>query len=165
MSDADDLATTVRTVLGDGRLVVGVVVIILFVTALSGFLGFTAGESELGGGTATVTVAEPTADTFVVTDGRFGTDARYLRIPDLVATVEKRDGQPRLVYRVRIPELGVDRQETTLITASGRTRVPMDDIAFEEVQPGTYDGRIVVRVQSFTDDTTVLNRSVEVQAP
>lgn len=164
MSDADDRSSRLRTVLADSRLIVGVVAAILAITVLSGFLSFTAGAGELGDGTATVTVVEPTGDTLVISDGRFGTNASYLRVPDLVADVEQREGQPRLVYRVRVPELGVDSQQTTLLPASGRVRISMDDVAFEDVNAGTYDGQVVVRVQSFSDDTTVLNRSVEVRA-
>ena len=155
---------TVRTVLADSRLMVGIIGIILFVVVLSGFVGFTANSGELGEGTASVTVIEPTDDTLVVNSGRFGTGATYLRIPDLVVAVEQRAGRPRLIYRVTVPALNVDEQETRLVPASGRVRLPADDVAFEDVEPGTYDGRLVVRVQSFTNDTTVLNRSVEVQA-
>ena len=155
---------TVCSVLADSRLLVGAVGIILFVVVLSGFVGFTGDRHELGEGTATVTVVEPTQETLVVTEGRFGTGATYLRIPDLVVDVEQREGRPRLIYRVTVPELEIDEQETTLLPASGRVRLPADDVGFEDVEPGTYDGHLVVRVQSFTNDTTVLNRSVEVRA-
>lgn len=144
---------------------VGIVVAVV----LGGWLG--AQPATLGDGTATVRVVSPDADGLETEPGRFGTAASYLRLPDLVADVTNVTGTPRLVYRIRVPALDLDRQRSRLIRHEGRLRVSMPDRAFPpretaEASPppaGRYDGRLVVRVQSFSTDRTVLNRTVTVR--
>lgn len=126
----------------------------------------------VGEGTATVRVLSPTTEDLRTSPGRFGTRARYLRIPDLVADVTAVEGRPRVVYRLVVPALGVDRQVHEVVTATGRLHLRMPDRAypppaystrFRTLPPdGTYDGRVVVRVQSFAGDRTVHNRSIRV---
>lgn len=151
----------------DASQVAAILVVVALVVA-----GPSGGEPVgVGEGTATVEVVAPSPSTELRTSaGRFGTAATYLRIPDLVADVTSVDGRPRLVYRLVVPALDVDRSEVTLLTGTGRVRVPMADRAYPpasypSAQPpasGTYEGRLVVRVQSFTSDRTVLNRTVRV---
>jgi hypothetical protein len=136
---------------------------------------------ELGSGTANVSVVSPAeidaghGDSSLVlrtTPGRFGTSATYLRIPDLVVDASNVDGTPRLVYGLEVRALDVDRLETRLLPDPGRLRVPMADRAYPPPdfehdapglpEPGTYEGRLVVRVQSYTSDRIVVNRTVEV---
>lgn len=144
--------------------------------------GPTWGESrDLGEGTADVTIVAPDgleagrgpADlTLRTSPGRFGAAAVYLRIPDLVVDVTDLDGRPRVVYQVTVPALDVDRQEHRVITDAGRLTIPMPDRAYPPADyphdvttrpsAGTYEGRLLVRVQSFTADRTVANRTVTV---
>lgn len=128
---------------------------------------------EVGDGTASLSVVSPTTDALATSPGRFGTSARYLRLPDLVVDVSGVDGRPRVVYRVVVPALDVDRQVHEVVTSPGRVRLEMADRAYPPAGypggfrslpgDGTYEGRLVVRVQSFTTDRTVLNRSVSVR--
>lgn len=127
----------------------------------------------VGDGNATLRVVAPTTAELATSPGRFGTSARYLRLPDLVVDVTDVEGRPRIVYRVVVPALGVDRQVTEVVTATGRTRLRMSDRAYPPAgysnnhlslsAAGTFDGRLVVRVQSFSTDRTVVNRSVQVE--
>lgn len=127
----------------------------------------------VGDGTATIGVLSPAGDVLDTSQGRFGTDARYLRLPDLVVDVTALEGRPRIVYRVVVPELGVDRQVHEVVTSTGRTRLRMADRAYPPTdypanfrtlpQDGSLEGRIVVRVQSFSTDRTVTNRSIQVR--
>lgn len=127
----------------------------------------------VGEGNATLSVLEPTTGELRTSPGRFGTRARYLRTPDLVADVTTVAGHPRVVYRLAVPALGVDRQVTEVVTTTGRVRLRMPDRAyppesysarFRTLPPaGTYEGRLVVRVQSFSGDRTVRNRTVPVR--
>lgn len=142
---------------------------IVLATLAAGLAG--SQPATLGDGTATVDVVEPTRDTLETAPGRFGTTVSYLRLPDLVADVSNVSGRPRLVYSVRVPALELDRQETRLIHGEGRLAVAMADRAYPPrasaddglPDPGTYDGRLVVRVQSFSSDRTIVNRTIEVQ--
>lgn len=143
--------------------------LIVVLTVLGGVAGTT--PTTVGEGSATIAVETPTTDRLVTEPGRFGTAATYLRLPDLVADVTNATGRPRLVYAVRVPALDLDRQRTRLIRGEGRIRVRMADRAYPPrasddpglPEPGTYDGRLVVRVQSASHDRTVVNRSIRVR--
>lgn len=131
------------------------------------------GPDGVGDGNASVSVLSPTTDELATSPGRFGTRARYLRLPDLSVDVTAIEGRPRIVYRVVVPALGVDRQVDAVVTSTGPTRLRMADRAYPPAgyssefrslpATGTFDGRLVVRVQSFTTDRTVLNRSIRVR--
>ncbi|WP_302081719.1 hypothetical protein [Salinibaculum rarum] len=119
---------------------------------------------SLDEGTASVTVIEPTADSIRVTEGRFGTNVSYVRIPDLVIDVTSVEGQPRVLYQVTVPDLNIRKQNDKLVQSNGRLRVPISDHAV--VKEGALDGvraRLVVRVQSYSGETVVMNRTVAVQ--
>jgi hypothetical protein len=123
---------------------------------------------QLGDGTATVSNVTLSAGEVRMTTGRFGTQAYYLRLPEATVDVASYDGRPRLVYRVRVPGLDLDRVETELLTGdSGRTVLRMPDRAFqfEHVDDETYEGTVTVRVQSFERDETVYNRTVRIEIP
>lgn len=143
--------------------------IIVALLMLSGPLGGLAvtdpDHGQLDDGTATVTVLQPDTEGLSVTPGRFGTEAVYLRVPDLVVDVEQVAGQPRLVYDLSVPALDVDEHETRVVHTTGTTRVRMSDVAMEPVEAGTYEGTIEIRVQSFAVDETVVNQTVEVTVP
>lgn len=150
-----------------------VVAAALVVTATLLF-GLTGPEAAgLGDGTASIEVAAPAGDRLAFDRGRFGAAASYLRLPDLVAHAGNVTGRPQLVYTVRFPELDVDRRETRLLRAEGRVQVHMSDRAYpprnstfdDHPAPGTYTGHLTVRVQSFSTDRTVINRTVTVRVP
>ena len=131
-----------------------------------------ASPTELGEGSADLTVVSPTAESIYLEPGRFGTAAPYLRLPDLTVDASNLTGRPRVVYGVRIPALGVQRQRTRLLRDEGRLVVHMPDRAFEPPSEdaagplgdsGSVTGRLTVRVQSFTTDRTVVNRTVTVR--
>jgi hypothetical protein len=152
----------------DGPPVVHIVVaVVVFVMLLSGpgsGLDFARDSASLGDGTASVTVVQPTDDQVRVTEGRFGTNVSYLRIPDLVVDVTALDGRPRVLYQVTVPELGIQKQNDDIVRSTGRMRVSISDRA---LPPGTDAGgttaRLVVRVQSFTGQSVVMNRTVDVR--
>lgn len=145
------------------------VVAILAATILAGLIG--APSADIGDGTAEVEVVSPTGDRLVTEPGRFGTAATYVRLPDLVADVSSVTDRPRLVYQVTVPALDIEIQRTRLLRDSGRVRIQVPDRAFPPgnasvgglPESGTYPGRIVVRVQSFSEDRTVVNRTIHVE--
>lgn len=148
-----------------GDRTLGVVAVVLFATILGGLAG--ADAPSLGDGTADVQIASPSVDRLPVEPGRFGSAARYVRVPDLVADVSRVDGHPRLQYRVAVPGIDVDRHRSRLLEGAGRLRLHLPDVALPPPgsgpSSGTYRGRIVVAVQSFSTDHTVLNRTVTVR--
>jgi len=141
--------------------VVGVLVVVVLVGAgpLTGVDVTSAQPSTVGDGNATDT------SKLAVTDGRFGTNASYFRIPAATVTVESVIGRPQLVYLVDAPGLNVDRTETRVVTRDGTYRLEPDDRALSHgTAAGEYNVTVTVRIQSFnTDrDLTRANETVEV---
>lgn len=145
-----------------GALVVGVLVA---TGPLTGLDVTSAGASTFGDGDATVDGVDLTAADLTVTDGRFGADGPYLRIPAATVTVSSVTERPRLVYVVAVPELGITRTETRVFTRSGRYRLAPDDRALApDTSSGSYEATLLLRVQSFETDRLLLrtNTTVEV---
>ena len=150
--------------------VIGVVVVILLLTSpLVNVLGVTAqNPTTIGDGTATASVERLDTDALTIDRGRFGTGVVYLRIPEATVSVTDIEGRPRVVYQIRVPELGVDAVTTELLTGDGPTTVrlgPRDrGLDPAAVTNRTYRGVVTVRVQSFEQDRTVyaVNETIEV---
>lgn len=141
-----------------------------------------AAPMELGDGTADVEIVAPTwlepgtgpaGEPLHATPGRFGTEATYLRIPDLVVDARNVTGRPEVLYDLEVPEIGVDpRPVRRRLSSPGRYRLHLADVALPPAgyssgdvavpAAGTYTGRVTVRVQSFSGHRVVANRTVEV---
>lgn len=146
---------------------VGAVVVAL---VLTGPLvpGISLAQSEpdsLDDGNATVSNVAVDADDVTITPGRFGTNVSYVRIPDATVTTEGIEGQPRVVYQLAIPELGIDHSEPKLLTTEGRTTVRIDPMAVQpaRLSKNSYEGQVTVRVQSHTVDRVVYDESISVE--
>ena len=144
------------------------VVIVVSLVATGPLIGVDATgpqATEFCDGTASVADVSIETSALAVTAGRFGTEVDYLRVPAAVVRVASVDGRPRLVYVVEVPALGVSRIEQVVVTDPGTYRVDPDDRAFERgsLSNESYDGTLTVRVQSFTDSTTVYRENVTVE--
>lgn len=121
----------------------------------------------IGDGNAEIQSVSVATDRLQIDQGRFGTGMAYLRVPDAVVDIVATDGRSRLVYRLTVPELGIERDATTTVRAgaTGRYRLAPQDIALdpEDVGAGRYDAVVTVRVQSFAIDRTVYNRTATVE--
>ncbi len=144
------------------------VVLVLGALLLSGPVGLfaPAPTPSVGDGDAAVTVVAPTGDELPLTPGRFGTDVSYLRLPDLVAEVRDVTGSPELVYRISVPALGVEERVHHVLgrETDGRVRLDLDHrgLPRDALSASEYEGRIIVRVQSFETERTIVNRSIQV---
>ncbi len=148
------------------RLVVAVVLVTLVLTGPVVGFDVTKESPELGDGNATVEVLDAPSATIPVTHGRFGTDVSYVRIPEAAVDVRNLTGSPRIAYEVTVPELGVDRRVSRIVTDEGRVRLELSDRALApDTDPGTYTGRVDLRLQSFEGQTVLVNRTVEVTVP
>ncbi|NLV08525.1 hypothetical protein ACAH01_03520 [Halomicrobium sp. HM KBTZ05] len=152
------------------RLAVAVVAVTLLLTGPFGVVDATArNPTTVGDGRANATVERLDTSGLLVEGGRFGTGVDYLRIPDATVAVSDIEGRPRLVYRVSVPELGVDRTTTKLLSGgqSGTVRLGMRDRGLDpdSVTEQRYRATITVRVQSFEYDQTVFetDETVEVR--
>jgi hypothetical protein len=156
-----------------GRLelsVLGVVVVILLLTSpVVGIIDVTErNPTTVGDGTATASVERLDTDALTIDRGRFGTGVMYLRIPEATVAVTDVRGRPRIVYRIRVPELGVDTTSTELLTRGRATNVrlgPRDrGLDPAVVSDENYRGIVTVRIQSFERDRTIhqANETIEV---
>ncbi len=140
-------------------------------------------STALGDGSAEVHVVSPdwlepgngsTGHVLTTEDGRFGTRATYLRVPTVVVDASNVSGRPELYYDLDIPAFDRDPAATTqLLTDAGRYRLSPSDLALpppdydeggvSRPEPGLYTARLLVRVQSFSGQRVVVNRTVEVR--
>lgn len=129
-------------------------------------LGGSAAE-QLGDGNATVADVAIATEVFAISEGRFGTEMWYLRVPDATVDVAATDGRSRLVYRLQVPALNVETVSTAPIAsgATGPRHLSIDDPAFAPRTIGrdSYQARVTIRVQSFAVDRTVLDETVAVE--
>jgi len=156
-----------------GRLELGVVAVLAVTLVLTGPFGVvdatTRNPTTVGDGQANATVERLDTDEMVIDSGRFGTQVSYLRLPDATVSVSDTVGQPRLVYRVVVPALGVDSVATEVLSAgqSGTLRLELRDRGLDPaaVTEDQYRATVTVRVQSFERDRTVFetNETVEVR--
>jgi len=150
------------------QLLVGVVVVTLvfsgpLVPGLS--FGGAGPPATIGDGNASVSSVAIDLDAVEITPGRFGTDVEYLRIPDARLSIDDVEGEPRIVYRLVVPELQLDHAETRLLASPGAVTVRPSDVAFlsGELSAAHYNGTLRVRVQSLSTDRTVFNESIRIE--
>ena len=144
------------------------VAVVLLVSGPVGGVSFASPSPSLDDGDASLAVLSPgEADApLMLRPGRFGTDVAYLELPDMVADVRSVTGSPEVVYEVHVPEIGVEKRVRQVITSDfeGRLRYEVDDRGLPRhvLDTDSYEGRVVVRVQSFSTSRTVVNRTVTV---
>jgi len=121
--------------------------------------------TTLGDGDVEVGVVDVSTTEFVLTPGRFGTAVTYLRVPDAAVQLASVTDRPRLVYRVQVPALGVDRTVSTVVTDRGQHRLHLRAQALEPgtVEEDEYTGTVRVRVQSFSTDRTLYRQDVTIE--
>jgi hypothetical protein len=149
----------------DSLTVAGVLVVFVLVAAgpLTG-LDVTRAETTVDTGAATVESVALDPSATAVTDGRFGVQFDYLRVPTATVTVASVTGRPRLVYVASVPELSIERVETRVLTAPGRYRLTPDAEALAPETPsGVYEVSLTVRVQSFDGARTLTTEQTTVE--
>ncbi|WP_254273046.1 hypothetical protein [Haloarcula marina] len=121
--------------------------------------------SAFGDGTATVDEVAVETETLRVTGGRFGTGVEYVRVPTATVTVATVTDRPRLVYVVAVPGLDIELTDSVVVTDAGTYRLDPGDRGLESgsATATQYEGRVAVRVQSFTDAKTVYRENATVE--
>ena len=149
-------------------LVVGVMLFVLLISGPAvGLVDLTPEDRSpdgLGDGTADVAMASDPATDLRIDEGRFGTDVYYLRVPPAAVDVASVEGRPQLTYKINVPGLDYTDSTSEMLDGSGRTEVTLRDRAFtpERIMRDAYRAELVVRVQSFEQDTVVYRRNVTV---
>ena len=123
-------------------------------------------DAGIGDGNATVDRVDFDGS-LRLTEGRFGADFVYLRIPEAKVHLSSVSDHSRIVYEVDVPALGFKRVGTTDISsgAPATVSVGMADQAFtpDSIPNSRVSGAVRVRIQSFATDRVVDNRSVSME--
>ncbi|EMA25120.1 MULTISPECIES: hypothetical protein [Haloarcula] len=123
--------------------------------------------TTIGDGTATVSSVQLPTSEIRFTDGRFGTNVAYLRVPDASVTVDSVTGRPRLLYQVAVPALDISLEDEQVLSdgQSGTYRLAPGDRAVtpSSLERDVYRGTVLLRVQSFETAETIVAENVTVQ--
>lgn len=149
------------------------VVVILGVTLASGPLvgavdltRESADESVSGTGNATVTVTS-LPDRVSLDRGEYGSEAYYLEVPDAFVRLERVEGEPMVVYKVRIPDLGFVRGTTYFVDSDneGEMALAVERTAIDpaSVTRDSYQGQLEVIVRSGTAGRVLRTHNVTVE--
>jgi hypothetical protein len=154
--------------------VAGTVALVLAVTLVSGPLvgavDFTPDREQQsfspGEGTIEATVVS-VPSTVTLDRGSYGSGAYYLRVPDATVDIESISGQPMLIYKLRIPDLGYARGTTHFVDESheGRRTVSLERATIEPGKIGReqYRGELLILVRTNGEDETNARRNVTVE--
>lgn len=154
--------------------VAGTVAVIVLVTLVSGPLvgavDFTDEPDETtfapGSGEIDATVLS-VPERALLEQGSYGSGAYYLRVPAATVDAERITGQPMLVYKIRIPELGYTRGTTHFLNSSnaGELTVTLSEgtIAPEQVDREQYDGELLLLTRSDAGERTLSRTNVTVE--
>jgi hypothetical protein len=123
--------------------------------------------TTIGDGTAAISSVQLPTSEIRFTDGRFGTNVAYLRVPDASVSVDSVTGRPRLLYQVAVPALDISREDEQVLSEgqSGTFRLAPGDRAVRQssLERDVYNGTVLLRVQSFETAETIVAQNVTVQ--
>lgn len=159
---------------GSEYVVGGTVALLLAVTLLSGPLVGAVDltpdreEREFAPGAGTVEASVVSVPSNATLDrGAYGSGAYYLRVPEATVDVAAVTGQPMLVYKLRIPELGYVRGTTHFLdeSSTGRRTIALDEatLAPEEIDRDRYRGELLVLTRTDSGDRTISRTNVTVE--
>lgn len=98
--------------------------------------------------------------------GEFGAGAYYLRVPDATVRIDAIEGQPMLVYKIRIPDLAVTRGTTHFLDATnaGELALSLEATTFQpdEIDRASYRAELVVLVRGGDTERVLVERTITV---
>ncbi len=122
------------------------------------------GYSQIGGGSANVTVVDAPSQARLAEGGY--SDLRYLTVPDTELEISNVTGSPLLVYSLDIDDLGYSRSSTHVITS--RTEGPYslslerDALDRSELDRQQYEGTLQIRLQASGPSRTIYEQPITV---
>lgn len=123
--------------------------------------------TTIGDGTAAISSVQVPTSEMRITDGRFGTNVAYLRVPDASVNVDSVTGRPRLLYQVSVPALDISLEDEQVLSEgqSGTYRLAPGDRAVtpSSLEQSAYRGTILLRVQSFETAETIVAENVTIR--
>ncbi|MFW5918235.1 MAG: hypothetical protein ACOCR0_02005 [Haloferacaceae archaeon] len=106
--------------------------------------------SGVGQGTLTATVTSM-PDNATLERGGFGADAFALSAPPATIDIESVSGQPLVVYRLEIPELGLTHSTTYFVSSTDRGTLTLEmdpySLSPDRITADSYRGTVAVSVR------------------
>lgn len=153
-------------------LTVGIIVSVTIISGpLVGAVDFTPNTSNDDGtfapGTGKVDVEVHSLPTEAKLEkGSYGAGAYYLRVPDATVNIKRVEGQPMLVYKLRIPEMGFSRGTTHFLDAgtAGTRNIALEEgtLAPDKVTKDSYAGELLILVRAGDGERIVTRQNVTV---
>ncbi|WP_338728132.1 hypothetical protein [Haladaptatus sp. DJG-WS-42] len=125
-----------------------------------------ADDAPIGSGGAEVSVLSVPSDGVTLERGQYGSASFYLHAPDARVRVDAVSGQPMVVYKIRIPELGATFGTTRFLSADdvGTHTLSLGQKAFapHRISQDSYDAELIVLVRTGNDEHELARQSVTV---
>lgn len=153
--------------------VYGVVGVILLVTLVSGPLVGAVDlthkqrcRAPVGSGSASVTV-DSLPDRATISQGKFGSKAYYLQVPDGAVTLSNVTGQPLISYDISIPAMGLTTGPTMFLCAGQSRRqtlsIQQRTIDRDELTADSYNATLTVTLRADGEETVVREKPIVVE--
>ncbi|WP_276247911.1 hypothetical protein [Haladaptatus sp. YSMS36] len=124
-------------------------------------------EAPIGSGAVDVTVHSIPTDGVALVRGQYGAESFYLRVPDAQIQVGSVTGQPMVVYKVRIPELGYTHGTTLFLSPedTGNKSIALQQKALApgRVTADEYDAELIVLVRAGGEERELARQPVTVE--
>lgn len=134
-------------------------------------IDFTAADERnaagLGSGSLSATVLSVPEEDVRLERDRFGSEVYYLRVPDATVRLDRVEGQPLIVYKIRIPALGTTRGTTKFLNPdhSGNLTLSVSETSIEadRVDRDRYAGEILIVARTNDDEEVLYQSTVQVE--
>jgi len=113
------------------------------------------------------TVERAPTDSFVLRQGRYGTNVYFLEAPEVVINVTSISGTPTLVYEVEMPTQNRTLSTVTFLdpdTEPGPLRLAFEapSIDSEDIEADSYRGTVRIFTRVDGEKTVLYNRSITI---
>ena len=155
--------------------VYGAVAVIVTVTLLSGPLvgaiDLTSEEDrgltdDLGNGSADVEVLS-FPESATISEGRYGSEQYYLRVPTATYRLSNVTGQPAVEYSILLRENYYSTSTSTFVTSEseGERTASLERVVFDEseLERGAYNATLSLVLRANGDETMIRNTSFVVE--
>lgn len=124
-------------------------------------------EPPIGSGALDVSVQSVPTEGVTLEKGQYGSQSFYLHVPDAQVQVESVSGQPMIVYKIRIPELGYSSGTTAFLSESNvgnhTLHIQRKALAPDRVKQESYDAELIILVRAGGEEAELVRQPVTVE--
>lgn len=123
-------------------------------------------SGDTGEGSADVTVLS-LPDSATISEGRYGSQKSYLRVPDATVDLQNVTGEPLVQYELDIPEMGYSTATTAFLSPgmSGQQTLEITRVAFEpgEITRSQYNATLSIALRANGNKTVIQSRAIVIE--